>query len=89
VWPTVSHLMADTRNDCEPVVRQHHPEVGEALHRLAGLGPARMTGTGACVFVPFSREGDARRGLSGLPTGWAGFVARGLNRSPLLTRGAA
>jgi len=89
VRPTVIHLMADTRNDCEPVVRQRHPEVGEALGRLAGLGPARMTGTGACVFVPFSNEGDARRGLSGLRAGWAGFVARGLNRSPLLASGAA
>lgn len=79
----VTDLMADTRNDCEPVVFQRYPAV-EQVHRwLSRYGPSRMTGTGACVFAPFSREEDARRVLRSVPAGWTGFVARGRNRSPL------
>ena len=71
-------------NVCEPLVRQRHPEVDavfEWLDRKA-RARARMTGTGACLFAPFEDEQGARRLLAQAPC--AGFVARGLNRSPLL-----
>jgi 4-diphosphocytidyl-2-C-methyl-D-erythritol kinase len=79
----VTDLMADTRNDCEPVVFQRYPAVEQVCRWLSRYGPARMTGTGASVFAPFSREEDARRVLHSVPGDWAGFVARGRNRSPL------
>ena len=69
------------RNDCEPVVVARYPEVGEALRMLAGEG--RMSGTGACVFAGFPDEAAARHAW---PHGWEGFVARGVDRSPLLDR---
>jgi len=69
------------RNDCEPVVSARHPEVAEALRQLGGRG--RMSGTGACVFAAFDDEQAAR---SAWPSGWQGFVARGVDRSPLLDR---
>lgn len=73
-------------NDCEPVVRARYPEVGEALDWLRQRGNGRLTGTGACVFSRYAREVQAREDLESLPKAWKGFVARGLNRSPLLER---
>jgi 4-diphosphocytidyl-2-C-methyl-D-erythritol kinase len=74
------------RNDCEPVVRKRYPAVADALDWLGHYGDARLTGTGGCVFAPFEREEQAETVLDELPGRWVGFVARGLNRSPLLSR---
>lgn len=73
-------------NVCEPVVRERFPAVAAALDWLAGYAPARMTGTGCCVFAAFDTEAQAREVERQLPAGWSGFVARGCNRSPLLER---
>lgn len=74
------------RNDCEPVVAARYPEVREALERLGRSAPARLTGTGSCVFAAFHEARDAERAVAGLPAGWLGFAVRGLARSPLLHR---
>lgn len=74
------------RNDCEAVVRRRYPPVAEALDWLAQHGKARLTGTGACVFAAFEDEVRARGVLARAPAAWNGFVAKGLNRSPLLDR---
>jgi 4-diphosphocytidyl-2-C-methyl-D-erythritol kinase len=79
-------LEAGGRNDCEPVVAARYPEVRDALDRLGRFGPARLTGTGSCVFAAFDRVGDAEAAIAGLPAGWLGFAVRGLDRSPLLDR---
>ncbi len=70
-------------NVCEPVVCEHYPQVAEALRWLSQFGQARMTGTGACVFVSFEDEAAAHRALEHLPPAWQGFVAKGMNQSPL------
>jgi 4-diphosphocytidyl-2-C-methyl-D-erythritol kinase len=71
-----------TRNDCEAVVRRQHPAVAEALDWLGQFGTARLTGTGACVFLACVDGHEARRILQQLPSGWTGFVAQGVNISP-------
>jgi 4-diphosphocytidyl-2-C-methyl-D-erythritol kinase len=76
-------LLGEGINVCEPVVCKLHPQVAEALRWLSQFGQARMTGTGACVFVPFEDEDAARRALERLPPVWQGFVAKGMNQSPL------
>lgn len=73
-------------NVCEPVVRRRYPVVGEALDWLGQFAPARMSGTGASIFAAFDDEASARAVLDRLPHGWRGFVARGLNESPLRAR---
>ena len=73
-------------NDCEAVARKLHPQVAPAIDWLRERGDARMTGTGSCVFLRFRSQGAARAILEDLPPRWTGFVARGLNRSPLLDR---
>src|SRR5882757_6516443 len=44
-------LASGGRNDCLGVVRRRYPEVAHALDWLSLFGSARLTGTGACVFV--------------------------------------
>lgn len=73
-------------NDCESVVKNMYPEVAEALDWLGQLSDARMTGTGSCVFAGFDNQQQAESAYEKLPQGWEGFVAKGLNHSPLLTR---
>ena len=70
------------RNDCEPVVRSLYPEVAFALDWLSQFAPARMTGTGACVFASFAERSAATAILQQLPAGYAGFVAQAVDRSP-------
>jgi 4-diphosphocytidyl-2-C-methyl-D-erythritol kinase len=76
----------DARNDCLPVVRARYAEVAWALDWLSAWGEARLTGTGGCVFAAFAERDAALAALNEAPDGLAGFVARGLNRSPLLDR---
>ena len=73
-------------NCLEPVVVRRYPEVGKALNWLSKNRPARMTGSGACVFAPCKDRHQAESILKQLPVPWTGFVARGCNRSPLLER---
>jgi 4-diphosphocytidyl-2-C-methyl-D-erythritol kinase len=79
-------LMTGGRNDCEPVVRKRFPAVAEALDWLGRIAPARLTGTGSCVFAAMPDEASARAALNQLPARWSGYVVRGMNRSPLIAR---
>lgn len=72
-----------SRNDCEPVVRARYPEVADALSWLGNFAPARLTGTGSCIFAAFGSAMDAERVAARAPDRWRAFVARGLNVSPV------
>ena len=78
-------LSGQGANDLEQVVCRRFPDVAAHLawlrKRSAG---ARMTGSGACVFAEFESEAEALALHSELPGGMRGFVARGLDRHPLL-----
>ncbi|WP_325893576.1 4-(cytidine 5'-diphospho)-2-C-methyl-D-erythritol kinase [Grimontia sp. NTOU-MAR1] len=78
-------LAANYENDCEKIVRELFPEVDKAISWLLEYAPSRLTGTGACVFAEFENEKDARATLNKLPDWLTGFVARGVNTSPLLS----
>jgi len=82
---TIENFIAgEDRNDCLQVVRRHHPEVAAALDWLATVGRPRLTGTGACAFCAFTSAKQARAACSAVPRRFSAFVARGMNRSPLL-----
>jgi 4-diphosphocytidyl-2-C-methyl-D-erythritol kinase len=74
------------RNDCEPVVRARYPEVAEALDWLSRYAPARLTGTGSCIFAACARAIDAERLAARVPDRWTSYVARGLHVSPVHER---
>lgn len=81
---TVRSLLAGGgHNDCQPVVEKRYPQVRNALSLLNKFVPARMTGTGACVFGSFPNEGEADKVRRQLPATLPSFVARGSNVSML------
>ncbi len=81
-WLT-PQIVENTHNDLEPVVIARYPAVGQHLDWLKQFGPARMTGSGACVFAAFGAEQEAQAVLAQKP-GWiSGFVAQGLAQHPL------
>ena len=81
--PLSQLLQEEYANDCEKVVRDHYSEVEELLNWLVKYAPARLTGTGACVFAEFDDEKSAQWVLEAKPQNCFGFVAKGLNLSPL------
>lgn len=71
------------RNDLEPVVSKHYPEVARHLAWLNQHGEGRMSGSGACVFAEYSTQSAAYAAQAELPRTMRGLVARGLERHPL------
>ncbi|KAE9529281.1 4-(cytidine 5'-diphospho)-2-C-methyl-D-erythritol kinase [Testudinibacter aquarius] len=76
-------LKQEFSNDCEKIVRDHYPEVEHLLNWLLQYAPARLTGTGACVFAEFDNKIAAQQVCKQLPNTINAFVARGMNHSPL------
>jgi 4-diphosphocytidyl-2-C-methyl-D-erythritol kinase len=74
-----------TQNDCQNLVINLYPEVANLLQWLLQFAPSRMTGTGACVFAVFDQQREALEIRDKLPPDWQGFVARGVDQSPLLS----
>lgn len=72
-------------NDCENVVCQMYPEVGRALGWIANFGPAKMTGTGSCVFLACESLDRAKAVQSKVPEEWRSFVTSGVNQSKLIS----
>ncbi len=79
IFPT-----ADNENVFESVVRNEYPEVEKSLQWLSKFAPARMTGTGSCVFASFESKQQAVAVMQQLPRKWVAFVAKAVNNSPLL-----
>jgi len=71
------------RNDCQPLVEKLYPEVKNALSWLSHYTAQkpRMSGTGASIFASFHSAEAAQSVLAQSP--WPGFVAKGINRSPV------
>jgi 4-diphosphocytidyl-2-C-methyl-D-erythritol kinase len=76
-------LRGSGSNVCEPVVRNLYPQVAAALDWLSEFAPARMSGTGACVFAAFDSLEQAEGVKSRVPENWSVFVARAMNRNPV------
>lgn len=71
-------------NDCEHVACLLYPEIRKALDWLVReTGTASMTGTGASIFAAFDERREAEAVLANKPAGLQGFVARGVNSSPV------
>jgi 4-diphosphocytidyl-2C-methyl-D-erythritol 2-phosphate synthase len=67
------------------MVIKHYDKVAKLLAWLVEYAPSRMTGTGACVFSRFGSQQAANELQAKLPYGISSFVAKGLNKSPLVT----
>lgn len=72
-----------TGNAFEQVVRAHSPAVAAALDWLGRFGPAGLSGSGGCVFLPTATRDEAQRIASACPGPFTAHVADGVNVSGL------
>ncbi|AVN22952.1 4-(cytidine 5'-diphospho)-2-C-methyl-D-erythritol kinase [Acinetobacter pittii] len=68
-------------NNFEPLARQLYPEVEEAMQYLDQFGQAKLTGTGACVFIEVTNEMNIDEILKYSPC--KSYLVNSLNESPL------
>jgi 4-diphosphocytidyl-2-C-methyl-D-erythritol kinase len=78
-----SNVVPDFINQLEKCVCDDYLPVNDCLTWLKQFGDARMTGSGASVFLAVKNQADAQNILQQAPSGWCGFVAKGLDRHPL------
>ncbi|WP_317930977.1 4-(cytidine 5'-diphospho)-2-C-methyl-D-erythritol kinase [Halioxenophilus sp. WMMB6] len=83
VIKVAASLEQGTKNDCQALVCELYPPVKSALNWLGQFGPATLTGTGACVFLALKDKASAEAVFEQRPPGVQGFVAKGINRSPV------
>ena len=72
------------RNDLEAVVCKEFPAVASTLKWLSQYGKARMSGSGASVFLAVNSQTKADEILAQKPANIAGFVAKGIAKHPHL-----
>jgi 4-diphosphocytidyl-2-C-methyl-D-erythritol kinase len=75
-------------NVFQPIVIKKYPQIAKAMDWLSFFSEARLTGTGSCIFASFETKLEAEQVLIALaqtPEKWQGFIAKGLNQSPLLS----
>ncbi len=75
--------IAPTRNDLQAVACSRYPEVGVVIDWLAHYAPARMTGSGACIYAEVASADEAERIVTNCPAQWQVWRARSLERHPL------
>lgn len=71
------------RNDMEAVVCELYPQVANTLAWLKQYGDARMSGSGASVFVAVDSAEKAEQLIANRPENTSGFWAKGLEYHPL------
>ncbi len=77
-----------TRNAFEPIVRARHAAVARAFDWLAPHGEPRLSGSGGAVFMAVDGAG-AEQLVATCPAGMRAWIARGIDRSPLLAMAGA
>ncbi len=71
-------------NQLEAIVRAEYPQVNSLIEWLSQYGKPRMSGSGGSVFMPLQDQQQGLEILAKRPSYSVGFVAKGLNKHPLL-----
>lgn len=82
----------ELKNDLEAVAVRKFPQIAECIQWLSQYAPARMTGSGSCVFAQFvaddveknASQNRANAVISCLPKEMTGFVSSTLSQHQLL-----
>ncbi|QIC66605.1 4-(cytidine 5'-diphospho)-2-C-methyl-D-erythritol kinase [Acinetobacter schindleri] len=72
---------SDFGNNFEPLARSLYPEVNEAMQYLDQFGVAKLTGTGACVFIEVTEKMNVTNILENAPC--KAYLVNSLQESPL------
>ena len=78
------NIKSEFTNSLEKVVCSLYPKVSDCLSWLKQYGDARMSGSGASVFLEVANEEIATKIYNAKPESVRGFVAKGLNQHPLI-----
>jgi 4-diphosphocytidyl-2-C-methyl-D-erythritol kinase len=81
---TACNLRAGFTNDLEKIVCSEYPAVLDCVNWLSQFGDARMSGSGASVFLEVVDKKTAAEICNQRPKEIQGFVAKGLNQHPLI-----
>ena len=73
---------SDFGNNFEPLARSLYPEVDEAMQYLDQFGTAKLTGTGACVFIEVTAKLNIEDILANAPC--KAYLVNSLQESPLV-----
>lgn len=80
---TFDHLTSRCfKNDLEDIVCELFPAVASTLKWLNQFGDAKMSGSGASVFVMVKTKQIADELIAKKPANTSGFIAKGLNKHP-------
>ncbi|WP_373753271.1 4-(cytidine 5'-diphospho)-2-C-methyl-D-erythritol kinase, partial [Neisseria weixii] len=83
IMPTFLSLQP-FRNDMQAVVLKEFPQVAQAVNVLSQYGQARMTGSGACVFLSLSEKSQAKAICHRMAEIYQSYCVAGLSQHPLL-----
>ena len=76
-------LSQDGHNDCQATVERYYPQVRQALELVGRYVPAKLTGTGSCIFGVFPNEVEAVKVATQISGQLECFVSKGCNLSRL------
>lgn len=76
--------MSFGKNDLQAVATTVFPLVADALQWMAQFGPAKMSGSGACIFGVFESQERAESVISAASGRWKAWMAVGMQHHPLL-----
>ncbi|MDQ7989707.1 MAG: 4-(cytidine 5'-diphospho)-2-C-methyl-D-erythritol kinase [Candidatus Dactylopiibacterium sp.] len=80
---TQAFLEQRGRNDLQAVACRLYPQVQGAIDALGRFGTARMSGSGACVFLACANEKQASAVVDALQDEWKAWHAPALDRHPM------
>ena len=73
---------SDFGNNFEPLAKSLYPQVSEAMQYLNQFNTAKLTGTGACVFIEVTKNMNVNEILANSPC--KAYLVNSLQESPLL-----
>lgn len=82
--PFSQMLSGEFVNDLESAVCHDYSAVADTLNWLKQFGDAKMSGSGASLFVAVNSEAQAQQILQKKPISTSGFIAKSLKYHPLL-----
>jgi len=82
-----SNIASEFTNQLEGIVCNDYPEVLACINWLRQFGDARMSGSGASVFLEVASEEVANEICNQKPKEVHGFVAKGLDQHPMFSYG--
>ena len=76
-------MLYEVITDLERVACEQYPQIANAIDWLGAYAPARMTGSGACIFSEVGSEREAREIARQCPVGWQAWAVPSLEVHPM------